>query len=109
MKLRVLSLIAATALYAGSAVADSPTVMLGVAFNFGANPKENIGITGKVISTNEPHSFVIGAGGTYFPFAREQFGIDISGGYVTDNAAVTAGYDFMRWTPQISAGWVPTK
>lgn len=109
MKLRVLLFVAATAFHSGSATAENPTVMLGIAFNFGANPKENIGITGKVISTNEPHNFVIGVGSTFFPFAREQFGIDISGGYVTDNAAITAGYDFLRWTPQVSAGWVPTK
>jgi hypothetical protein len=104
-----LAFIAGAALFTTSALAGSPTVMLGIAFDFGANPKENIGITGKVISNDQPGRFVVGAGGTYFPFAREQFGADISGGYLTDHAAVTAGYDFMRWTPQISAGWAPTK
>lgn len=108
MKLRTIAIIAASTLYASQALAESPTIMIGLGFAFGASPKENIGITGKVISSDQPGNFIIGAGGTYYPFAREQFGVDISGGYLTDNAAVTAGYDFMRGTPQISAGWVPT-
>lgn len=92
-----------------SAYADSPSVMLGLSFDFGADPKENIGLTAKVISNNEPNNFILGVGGTYFPFAKEQVGVDLSGGYLMDHAAVTAGYDFMRSTPQVSAGWVPTR
>lgn len=109
MTFRTLTLIAATVLYASCARADGPTIMLGIAFDFGASPKDNFGITGKVLSNDRPGHFVVGAGGTYFPFAREQVGADISGGYLTDHAAVTAGYDFMRWNPQVSAGWAPTK
>lgn len=105
----VVSVVMFGMLYASQAFAGSPTVMLGLAFDFGANPKENVGVTAKVISNNDPDHFIVGAGGTYFPFAKEQFGADLSAGYVTDHAAVTAGYDFLRWTPQISAGWVPTR
>ena len=109
MKHLVRVLVAAGAFYAGSAYAGSPTVMLGLSFDFGANPKENIGITAKVISNDTPDRFIVGAGGTYFPFATQQFGADLSAGYVTKDVAAMAGYDFMRLTPQVSAGWVPTK
>lgn len=109
MKIRKILYLVAGILCVGPAYAGSPTVMLGLAFNFGADPKENIGVTAKVISNNDPDRFIFGGGGTYFPLAKEQFGLDISAGYLADHAAVTAGYDFMRWTPQISAGWVPTR
>lgn len=109
MKRRSLTIIAAATLISTGALAESPTVMLGLSFAFGASPQENFGLSGKVISNNEPGHFVLGVGGTYYPFAREQFGVDVSGGYLTDNAAVTAGYDFLRSTPQISAGFVPTE
>ena len=108
-KLGVVSLVSALVLYAGQAFAGSPTVMLGLSFNFGANPKENIGLTAKIISNNDPNHFIVGAGGTYFPFASTQFGADLSAGYLLDNSAVMAGYDVLRSTPQISAGWVPTR
>ena len=107
--LSVVSVVSAVALYAGQAVAGSPTVLLGLSFDFGANPKENIGLTAKIISNNDPNHFIVGAGGTYFPFSKDQFGLDLSGGYVVDHAAVTAGYDVLRWTPQVSVGWVPTR
>lgn len=109
MKLRIASLIAVGVLYAGSAFAASPTVMIGLSFDFGANPKENIGITGKIITSDQRDRFIGAAGGTYLPFAKEQFGLDVSGGYLADHVAVTAGYDFLRWTPQVSAGWAPSR
>ncbi len=109
MKRTTLSMIAAASLISTGALAESPTVMIGLSFAFGASPQENFGISGKVISNNEPENFILGAGGTYYPFSREQFGVDISAGYLTDNAAVTAGYDFLRSTPLISGGFVPTK
>lgn len=109
MKLRVALLIAGCIFYAGAAMAQSPTIMVGLTFDFGANPKENIGLTAKIISTDQRDRFIAAAGGTYFPFSKEQFGIDISGGYLANHTALTAGYDFLRWTPQISAGWAPTR
>ena len=105
---KVLFLVAGI-VFSTSAYAGNPTVLLGLAFDFGADPKDNIGLTAKIISNNEPDNFIFGVGGTYFPFAKDQIGVDLSGGYLADHSAVTAGYDFMRWTPQLSAGWVPTR
>lgn len=109
MKRRSLTMIAAATLISTGALAENPTVMIGLSFAFGASPQDNFGVSGKVISNDEPGHFIVGVGGTYYPFSREQFGVDISGGYLTDNAAVTAGYDFLRSTPMISGGYVPTK
>jgi len=109
MKLRFASLVFATTLCATSAFAAGPTLMIGLSFDFGANPKENIGLTAKVISTDQRYRFIGAAGGTYFPFAKEQFGLDVSGGYLADHVAATAGYDFLRWTPQVSVGWAPSR
>jgi hypothetical protein len=86
-----------------------PTVMLGLAFDFGPRvDKGSVGITAKLLSTNEEDHFVFGGGLTYFPWAEEKFGLDASAGYNFDNFALMGGFDVIRLQPQISGGWVPT-
>lgn len=87
-----------------------PTVMLGLAFDFGKQShQENIGLTAKVLSTNEEDQFVVGGGITYFPWADDKLGLDVGVGYNFKDVAAVISYDFMRKMPQVSGGWVPTE
>jgi hypothetical protein len=86
-----------------------PTLMFGIAVEFGDTIKAaDVGLTAKLLSSDRPNTFVFGGGVAYFPWAKEQFGFDIDGGYNFTNAGVLAGYDLLRWKPQISAGYVLT-
>lgn len=86
-----------------------PTIMLGLAFELGRqSPQENIGLTAKLLSTNEEDHFVVGGGLTYFPWSDDALGLDVGAGYNFKDAAAIVSYDFLRKKPQISGGWVPT-
>ena len=85
------------------------TVMGGIAYSFGAGTTaENFGFTLKGLNTNEGDQFVVGAGGTYYPWSESKFGIDLSAGYNGNESTVLAGYDFLRKAPVISGGLVNT-
>ena len=85
------------------------TFMAGIAFNFGGNAgAENIGFTLKALNTNEADHFVIGAGGTFYPWSEERFGLDLSGGYNFNESTALVGYDFLKKAPVVSGGWVNT-
>jgi len=88
----------------------SATFMLGIAEEFGDSASDaDIGFTAKILSTNRPQSFVLGAGVSFFPWAEgDQFGLDIDGGVLLDNFAILGGYDLLRQKLQVSGGWVPT-
>lgn len=87
----------------------SPTFMIGIAVEFGDNAnKADVGITAKVLSSNKPNEFVVGGGVSFFPWAKDQVGLDVGAGYNFNNAGALASYDFMRWKPQLSVGYVPT-
>jgi Chaperone of endosialidase len=86
-----------------------PTLMLGIAVEFGDSVnKSDVGVTAKVVSTNRPNQFVVGAGVGYFPWSVKPLGFDLDAGYNFNHVGVLAGYDFVRFKPQVSAGWVPT-
>ncbi len=85
------------------------TIMAGLAFNFGGGTgAENVGFTLKALNTNEADHFVVGAGGTYYPWSANQFGIDLSAGYNGSEATALVGYDFLKKAPVISGGLVNT-
>jgi hypothetical protein len=87
-----------------------PTVMLGLAFDFGKQShQENIGLTAKLLSTNEEDHVVVGGGITYFPWADDKLGVDVGVGYNFKDVAAVISYDFVRKMPQVSGGWVPTE
>ena len=70
----------------------------------------DFGITAKVISDDDENTGVLGAGASYYPFAEEKkFGLDVSGGYLFKNSAVMAGFDFLKWKPLLSVGYVNTE
>lgn len=79
-----------------------PTVMFGLALNFGASGTK-IGATAKVLSSNEPNEVVAAAGVSYF-FDDGSIGTDAGLGYTFDGGAVTLTYDFSHGSPQISGG-----
>ena len=87
----------------------SPTFMLGIAVELGDTVNEaDVGITSKIVSSNRPDQFIVGAGVSYFPWAEKQFGLDLGAGYNFSSFAALASYDILRWKPQFSAGYVPT-
>lgn len=103
---------------AGSALAvpppcnsdTAPTIMAGITFNFGGNiSAENFGFTLKALHTNEADHFVVGAGGTFYPWSDERFGLDLSAGYNGSGAAALVGYDFLKKAPVVSGGLVDTE
>jgi hypothetical protein len=92
----------ATLLLSCPSYAD-PTVMIGLALNFGGGEKPALGLTGKVLSSNKEDEVVGAAGATYF--FDGYWGLDAGIGYTFDDSAVTLTYDFLNKRPQISAGW----
>ncbi|HWA19398.1 MAG TPA: tail fiber domain-containing protein [Devosia sp.] len=85
----------------------SLTFLLGIGVEFGDSTPD-VGITGKVLSSNLANNLVVGGGVTYFPMADEKLGLDLSAGLNLTNFAVLGGYDFLRQKPQLSIGYVPT-
>ena len=88
-----------------------PTAMLGLTFELGSgSPTENMGITAKILSTNEANHFVVGGGVSFFPAAKtkSKIGIDAGVGMNGSNISGLIGYDFIRNNPELSAGWAPT-
>jgi len=112
MKCLLVSVAFAAIVAASPAQADdfSPTAMVGLAFDFGKGVDSgSVGITAKVLSTNREDHFAVGGGLTFFPWADEKLGADISAGYNFKDFGAYAGFDFLRMMPQVSAGFVPTK
>ena len=87
-----------------------PTFMIGIGVEFGdPSDKPDVGITGKILSSNLTNHLVVGGGVTYFPMSDQQFGLDLSAGFNFTGVAALGGYDFLRQKPQLSAGFVPTE
>jgi hypothetical protein len=84
-----------------------PTVMLGLSVNFGGGEKPALGLTGKVLSSDQPEEVVGAVGATYF--FDGYWGLDAGVGYTFDQSAITLTYDFMNSRPQFSAGWADIK
>jgi len=104
MKRVVLSLIAAI-----SVSFASPAVMGGISYKFGKsdNDLSGAGITAKILSSDKEKKPVVGAGVTYYPWAKDskKFGIDVSAGYNFKNGAVMGGWDFLQNQPSVSLGY----
>ena len=80
----------------------------GISYNLGAS-KADWGITAKVLSDDDDNTAVAAAVVSFFPFADEKkFGVDLSGGYLFENGAVTLGWDFLQKKPQLGIGYVNT-
>lgn len=89
------------------AVAD-PGLFLGVTYAFGQS-SPGVGLSLKVMSTNREDKVAVGAGVNYYPWlSGNKFGVSADVGYVFQNAAVTAGWDFMH-SPVVSVGYMNTK
>lgn len=88
-----------------------PSVMLGVAFNFGGgSANSNVGITLKLLSSDRRNRAVGAVGVTFFPWGDDvAFGLDAGIGYNFRNGAAVVGYDFLNASPQFSAGWAYTR
>ncbi|MFK5927437.1 MAG: hypothetical protein QM483_12465 [Desulfuromusa sp.] len=81
----------------------------GISYNFGASAAD-WGVTAKIMSDDDANTAVVAAGVSYFPFAKEKkFGADLSGGYLFENGAVTLGFDFLQWKPQLGLGYIDTE
>ena len=105
MAIRIKSLSSATAIamiFAQVPAYAEPTMMLGLALNFGGG-ESKVGATAKILSNNKPKEFVGVAGITYF-FNDGSFGVDAGIGYSSNKGAVTLTYDFLAESPQFSAG-----
>lgn len=89
---------------AGSAAA-SPAAMVGVTYRFG----EDVGFTLKVLSSDQPDEVVGAIGASYYPWSKNKtLGFDLGGGYLSDNYAVTIGYDLLGKKPVFGLGYVDT-
>ncbi|MCF6267444.1 MAG: hypothetical protein L3J57_12990 [Desulfuromusa sp.] len=87
-------------------------VLFGVSFVFGISQGQSndFGITIKALSDDEDDTAVVAAGVSYYPFAEvKKFGADLSAGYLFKNGAVTGGWDFLQWKPQLAVGYVDTE
>ncbi|MDB4221872.1 hypothetical protein N9809_07350 [Amylibacter sp.] len=84
-------------------VASKPSLMLGLAFNFGGDKDIRLGLTAKLLSSDQPNEIVGALGASYF--LDDSFGLDAGLGYTFDNSAISLTYDFINERPQISAGF----
>ena len=88
---------------------SNPVAMVGIAFNFGGKiSKESFGLTVKVLSSDRQDRFVAAAGVTYFPWAPNKLGLDVSGGYNFEKVTALVGYDLLNKKPQASLGYTNT-
>ena len=87
---------------------DQPTVMLGIAFNFGgAASTQSFGITAKVLSNDWQDYQSAAVGVTYFPMKdTDNLGLDVGLAYKATTAVGTVGWDFLNSAPQFSSGYV---
>jgi hypothetical protein len=100
----------------GSALAQTdcgvtahPSVMVGLSYVFGASGEGgDLGVTAKVLTTNAANSVIAGAGVSFYPGAKEKFGLDVGLGFNATNVAVFGAYDLLQQGPAVSAGWSPT-
>ena len=89
----------------GAAQAD-PGVLVGVSYNFGGS----VGVTLKVLSSDQRDKAVAAAGVSYFPFTSgRQWGVDVGGGYNFRNGGATVGWDFANRRVQGAVGYVDTR
>ncbi|MDV4145384.1 MULTISPECIES: hypothetical protein [Shimia] len=94
-----------SALLTSQAMAD-PTVMFGLAFNFGGGAPVSTGLTLKLLTDDEAQSVVGAAGVSYFFDNGGYFGLDAGVGYLFDgDVATTLTYDFINDRPQFSLGY----
>jgi hypothetical protein len=102
------ALIASLLLVGATSTQADPGVFFGVTYAFG-HSNAGLGLSLKVLSTNEQDHFVVGAGVSYYPLMKDnKFGVDVGVGYVFEDVAVTVGWDFMH-SPQIGIGYVDTE
>ncbi len=102
-KISLFSLLSLSFLFA------NPAVMGGITYNFGSSSDSlaNVGASVKVLSTAKENKPVVGAGVSYYPWAKsdKQFGLDVSAGYSFKNGAVMGGWDFLKQQPSVSLGY----
>ncbi len=87
---------------------DTPTIMLGMTFNFGgASTEQNIGISAKILSNDWQDYQAAALGFTYFPGAEaHKIGVDASLAYKATTAVGSVGWDIVNARPQVSFGYV---
>ena len=87
-----------------------PQAMFGLSYNWGGSTGwQNLGVSVKVVSDNEKDQVIAAAGLSYYPWSpADKFGADLSGGYLFDSFALTAGWDFLQNGWIVSAGYVNT-
>jgi hypothetical protein len=98
--------LAISVLLATSAPASAdPAAFLGISYNFGAT----LGVTLKVLSDDEEDNVALAGGVSYFPWeTSNRIGLDLGAAYLFQDAAVTAGWDFVGRKVQVGLGYVNT-
>lgn len=97
-------MMAAALLTAATTAGAGPAAMFGISYTIQSG---DVGLTAKVISDNRKNRVVGAAGLSYYPWSPvKKFGIDVSGGYLFDGVAVTAGWDFLKSDYHVAAGYV---
>jgi len=86
----------------------SPVAMFGIGYSFGGG-SDGVALTLKVISSNDENKGIASLGVSYYPLAKaNSFGIDVDGGYIFEDIALTGSWDFIQMKPQMSGGYVNT-
>lgn len=80
-----------------------PGAFFGVTYNFGGG----IGLSLKVLSTNEEDQGAASLGVSYYPLTQD-FGIDLGGAYLDKDVTTTASWDILNNQPQLGIGYVNT-
>ncbi len=104
------TLLASLLLCSSASVMADTGVFIGVVYDFGgSNAKQGLGLSAKLVSSDEPDKVVGAIGFSYFPQATNKLGADISVGHTFDNGLVTLGYDVFNKQPQIGLGYMDTE
>lgn len=95
----------AGALFAASLPSQAgPGAFIGLTYNWGGG----LGLSFKVLSTNQENRPAFAGGVSYFPMSG-LWGIDAGAGYVFRSGAATISWDFLNNAPQFGLGYVKTK
>lgn len=100
---KILAAAALATVAAASGAQAETNYMLGVTWTLGGGSPE-MGVSGRVLSSNDSSDFGFGGGVTYY-VQSGQIGYDAVAGYMQGDVMIGGGYDFASFQPVFTLGY----
>jgi len=98
---------AAALMAASASVIAGPAAFVGFTYDLGGN--KGLGLTAKVVSSDEANKNVGAVGLNYYLDSPASLGVDVGLGRNFTNKGLLIGYDVLNDFPTVSGGWVNTE